>query len=227
MFELAEGFSTVAEDFKSILISGKTITVFGVGREIDAHTSDRFFVVEKGATLVLEGVSLVNGHTLSTCTRQCGGGAIYVNGGALTTIGCTFTENFAEAGGGAILVDANGTLMATKCTFDKNAANGEGALGVFDGGSLALIDCTFSGNTASNGCGGAIGVDVQGQATLSSCSFLKPGDAIGNGQNDVWRSDGTVKFVCPAGTTGTSVTMTSTVLPVDQLPPSKQIVHCK
>jgi hypothetical protein len=73
---------------------------------------------------------------------------------------------------------------------------------------------------------------VAGSATLAGCSFTVP-QSKGEGPNDVViGGGGKLTFACPPGTTGTPVTMTpkagtyTDLLPSD-LPPSKEIVHCR
>ncbi|HRF95653.1 MAG TPA: hypothetical protein PLZ51_10675, partial [Aggregatilineales bacterium] len=77
-----------------------TITNDSDGEVIFDETGDdnRFFFVEDGASLALDGFTLQNGNSVDD-----GGGAIYNDeGGTLTIHNSTFMGNSADSYGGAI-----------------------------------------------------------------------------------------------------------------------------
>ena len=106
-----------------------------------------------------------------------GGGAIYRNGGSLTVIDCSFTNNHApspgqDIAGGAIYGFGGGDTTIVGSTFTNNAASDGGAVGSLNG-DLTVINSTFSGNAATGtggnpgdgGCGGALYMDGTHEAT--------------------------------------------------------------
>jgi hypothetical protein len=78
--------------------------------------------------------------------------------------------------------------------------------------------------------GGALFVNGNSVVHITGCEFLQP-TTTGKGRNDIARYTekvprGIVRFDCPTNTTGEPVIMKPDELPVTQLPPQQQIVHC-
>src|SRR5690606_9237479 len=109
-----------------------------------------------------------------------GGGAIYRDGGSLTVIDCTFTDNRAPAtgqdiAGGAIYGFGGGDIVIAGSVFTGNQASNGGAVGSLNG-DLTVINSTFvdnhatgtEGNPGNGGCGGAIYQDGADEVT-SAC----------------------------------------------------------
>ncbi len=86
--------------------------------------------------------------TFSNNSSSGNGGAIY-NEGSLTIDLSTFSNNSA-AGGGAIW-NENGTVNITNSTFSVNHGNGSGGGVSNHQGTATIINSTFSGNTDPNG----------------------------------------------------------------------------
>jgi predicted outer membrane repeat protein len=154
--------------------------------------------------------------------------------------GCiTLQSKTAPPGGlGGALFIASGSANVTGCAFTNNTAPGDG-----DGGAIAIsgddmatiADSAFTNSAA--GLGGAI-YNV-GVALITNCTFTASLDSAANGfnavTNDGCSASANATFACPQGTTGSSVSMAGTcggdqcdcTWPVLQLPPTKQVVHCK
>jgi Immunoglobulin I-set domain/Immunoglobulin domain len=87
------------------------------------------------------------------------GGAIW-NGGRLTLIACTLSNNTATAGnGGAGGAGGSSSDSLGLAGNGGNGGPGGGAYGgaIYNGGNLILLNCTLSGNSSAGGSGGAGG----------------------------------------------------------------------
>src|SRR5581483_9375161 len=130
------------------------LTIDGGGKiTISGNNSSRIFVVNGGATLTLDNLTLVKGFA------NADGGAIWSSGFLLIT-NCIFSNNQTSAAwsGGAIF--AQGETHLINSQFFNNKAGNGGALMLFHGGAAATITgSTFHDNTTTNttnGWGGAI-----------------------------------------------------------------------
>jgi len=133
------------------------------GIRLDGGYASRIFNVGGGATVVLNSLTLTNGHS----DANDWGGAIY-NRGALTVSNCTLAGNFIDGGGSGGAIENVGTLTLSGCTF---AGNGAGYAGAMRNESTCLAqNCTFYGN-AVPGNGGAIDNVFGGTLTLLHCTF--------------------------------------------------------
>jgi predicted outer membrane repeat protein len=195
----------IGPDFKQISVPpGTSVHVIGEGGNValDAAQKDRFFDAPVNSTLVLTGLVLKNGQV-------------------------------GDGGGGALSIE--GTVKLIDCSFISNSVTGYNAGGAIivrngDTGELSATNCIFSENTCT-AWGGAICTQSSKTVTLTGCNFTKSSQT-GDCQNDVEvdHREGSplasVTFSCPEGYTGAPVKMPSGTLHTDQLPPSKQIVHC-
>ncbi len=88
------------------------------------------------------------------------GGAVRVDGGTATLLGCEFLGNSASYGGG---LSAGGITTAVNCTFSGNTVH-EGGGAVTAGNGTTLINCTVVGNSCdwfdAGGIDGGAGVRV-------------------------------------------------------------------
>jgi parallel beta-helix repeat protein len=119
-----------------------------------------------GASAVLSGFTLTNGHTRTSgdWNKELHGGGAWCEGSGIIS-NCTLTGNSAsESGGGAAWSTLN------NCTLTGNSAqwSGGGAAGSI------LNNCTLTGNSAYSRGGGAA------DATLNQCT-LTGNSAIGSG----------------------------------------------
>lgn len=144
---------------------------------LDGENLRQLFIVDNGASLILEDIVLVNGeagqggcisvNTTGSLTtrgitfRGCrdtsnaiGGGAVY-NLGTFIATNTIFESNRAEEEGGAIF--NRGHFTATRVTFEANSAGDDsGAIENDSDGIVYIIDSVFIGNMAAGG-GGAVG----------------------------------------------------------------------
>lgn len=123
-----------------------------------------------GAIYVENGAVVLDTCFLLTNTGERGG-AIYVNSGSLTIDSASINENSATVNGGAIFVDNTSVVDIKRANFGtaafpNTAANG-GAIYV-DGGTLDLSNTIFLNNTASSN-GGAL--NVRSEANITGCAF--------------------------------------------------------
>src|ERR1700733_15258318 len=99
--------------------SGQTVTV-------DGANLYGIFVVNSGATLDLNNLTIAHGTNLNIPGVVNGIGAIF-NTGALAISNCTFSGNSANANsGGGIYNYLGGSLSVSNSTFSGNSAHGDG-----------------------------------------------------------------------------------------------------
>ena len=167
------------------LDGGGLITLSGSG-------TVQLFVVNAGATLDLDSLTIANGQSgpgggggvhnegrlivaNTTFTRNTAaegdGGAIW-NIGTVGVTDSTFSANGAadgDNGGGAIYNE--GTLTVTGSAFSGNGTNSQGGGAIYNDGSLTATRSTFSHNTARDGDGGAISNEAARLVTVNNCTF--------------------------------------------------------
>src|SRR5271170_6223643 len=192
------------------IVSGETLTITGPttspGIAISGGNAVQLMVVNAGATLNLQFLTMEDGSATLGSTFGPAGGAIY-NNGTLTVTNSTLSGNqvtnvsgFGSGIGGAIY--NNGTLTVTDSTFSGNQATGgsQGSLGfggaIFNAGTGTVTDSTFSGNQATVG-GGAIenssGTLTVTNSTLSGNSAASLlGGGIENGVGGTVTLKGTI-----------------------------------
>jgi predicted outer membrane repeat protein len=144
-----------------VVNGGITVTIRGLGAAetvVQAHeTLDeapaRVFLVEAGATVILEKMTIRHGKP---SIETDGGGGI-MNYGTLTLRSCTVTESTASGGGG---VCNSGVLTVVNSTIANNVAYEKAPRGLecgcgggikSGGGRLVLINSTISGNRTGSG----------------------------------------------------------------------------
>lgn len=165
-------------------IAGPGAGVISVRR--NSTDAFRIFTVTNNTTsgpvVAISGLTLSNGHALSTNFPQnCGGGILNANSN-LTVDRCVITGNsdagFPATGGG--IFNYQGTLTITNSTISDNTGFSGGGIGNYrdtsGNATLTLVGCTFSGNSIGAGTGGALqnNATVPGAnatANLTSCTF--------------------------------------------------------
>ena len=168
----------------------------------DPNNHHRAFtiVTEAGEETCLEGFKIINGYIFGA-----NGGAILNTGdGAFRITNCVFEDNEAvddpdalpptiEGFGGAIYNENVPAGAIIKCTFEGNKAEKSGAVGNINKDQpcnhLNIVNCEFIGNR-SHTHGGALGGDVDHNATITNCRFVgnlswRSGGAIGIGHDTV------------------------------------------
>ncbi|MGD0525157.1 MAG: choice-of-anchor Q domain-containing protein, partial [Polyangiaceae bacterium] len=120
--------------------------------------------------LTVQNLAFTDGFTSdvpNTSSTAEGGAAIFEDGGSLTVIGCTFTNNQCassgeDVSGGAINGQGVGTLIVESSVFTGNSGSNGGAVGTQDE-TVTISNCTFAGNSAT-GTGGNPGNGGDGGA---------------------------------------------------------------
>lgn len=170
----------------------------GVSATISGGNAVRLFYVAPGVTFCATNLTLANGSCLVTSGMPgtpADAGAIYNDGGAVTLVACTLTNNSAQsliygglARGGAIFNNA-GTVSLCQSAISNNAAiaggqNGNGVLAKTDiglggaiyntNGSVTIAGCNVSGNFCEGMCNynyGITGLAMGGAAFQASGSL--------------------------------------------------------
>jgi predicted outer membrane repeat protein len=195
------GAITLTNDGGGPIILSKNLTIDGSGQAvtISGGHSVQVFVVNAGASVGLNSITIADGHatngggidnegaltvTNSTLTgnsaASVGGGICdcNYNGGTLTITNSTFSHNTAQLDGGGIDNNYHNTLTITDSTFNGNSAAYQGgAINAF--GTTTITSTTFSGNTATTYGGGAI--YFEGALTVSDSTFSDNSAAYGGG----------------------------------------------
>jgi hypothetical protein len=190
---------------EAAIVVSKDVTIRGLGMDdtvVQAHETlkeapDRVFLVEKGVTVILQGLTIQHGRPSDPEGR--GGGVM--NFGTLTLINCRVTENIANGGGGICNSGAL-TLIDSAVSYNTAAEVKPPGIGCGGGGgiksggeSLRLINSTVNNNQAGigdRGWGGGVHVGCNCTAvftntTISSNSAVVDGGAV--------RVRGTLKLV--------------------------------
>ncbi len=139
--------------------------------------------------LTVQNLTFTDGYTtdvLNTKLTTEGGAAIFEDGGSLTVIDCTFTNNQCattgeDVSGGAINGQGVGTLIVEGSTFTGNVGSNGGAIGTQDE-NVTVVNSTFAGNKAT-GTGGNPGNGGDGGAMSydgEKVSWTMCGDTFSN-----------------------------------------------
>ena len=120
--------------------------------------------------LTVQNLTFTDGYTTdvpNTSSTSQGGAAIFEDGGSLTVIGCTFTDNHCassgqDVSGGAINGQGIGTLTVESSVFTGNSGSNGGAIGTQDE-NVTVSNSTLVGNSAT-GTGGNPGNGGDGGA---------------------------------------------------------------
>jgi len=151
------------------IMNSGSITINGAGQEqtiLDGNDTNRVFDVTVAEDLVINNLTIANGHAPDGPLSNSDGGAIRNKAGNLTMNNCTVRDNRAgddsptHSGGhgGALTVEANYTVL-NNCTFANNRAGHDtaGARGGYGGavyiqnGFVTMESCTFTSNRAGDG----------------------------------------------------------------------------
>ncbi|DAA95199.1 TPA: hypothetical protein CPT80_08360, partial [Candidatus Gastranaerophilales bacterium HUM_9] len=138
---------TLSEDLKTTangVLNINGIITNGNYSVIDLDDRGGFYLTS-GTTLKLTNVTLQNGNS-SDSLRQGNGGAVYNNGGIITSISGSFVGNYAPAFGGAI--NNKGTIGDITANFEGDYAKGYGGA-VYNEGKIGDITGNFENNYSS------------------------------------------------------------------------------
>jgi len=139
--------------------------------------------------LTVQNLTFTDGYTTdvpNTTSTSEGGAAIFEDGGSLSVIDCTFTNNQCatsgeDVSGGAINGQGVGTLVVEGSTFTGNVGSNGGAIGTQDE-DVTVVNSTFDGNKAT-GTGGNPGNGGDGGAMSydgTLVSWTMCGDTFSN-----------------------------------------------
>ncbi|MGD0073656.1 MAG: choice-of-anchor Q domain-containing protein, partial [Candidatus Binataceae bacterium] len=183
------GFDSITFSVSGTIYLGSTLSIAnaspgslsidGSGQNITIDGADTYqvLVVNPGATLNVNDLTIANGYADCSLTYPDGGG-IYnyfgSPGGTLNVTNSTFSGNSACDFGGGIA--SSGTLTVTNSTFSGNSAV-DGGGGIATNGTATVTNSTFSGNSAPSGAGG--GIWNEGTATVTN-SILANSTSGGN-----------------------------------------------
>ncbi|MDX2077133.1 MAG: hypothetical protein SFZ02_11925 [bacterium] len=209
----------------TILNDGAGITINANSNAVtfDGGGTTRFFTVNGGASLTLDGLTLQNGglfpgsggaiqnngtlsitnSTLSGNSVASFGGAIY-NDGTLTITGSTLSGNSAGTSGGAIYTSVGNTITISTSDFTNNSADYGGAI-LNNLNIITISDSTFTNNSVTID-GGAIyngsGAVTITNSTVSGNSATQEGGAIYNDNGTVTITGSTVSGNSATGNGG-------------------------
>jgi hypothetical protein len=144
------------------LLVEKNITVSGPGPDnlaVNGNTKSRVFHIAKGQTVVISGLTIINGNV--PVGDADGGGGIYNDHGTLTVNSCTMSGNSGPNGGaicndgvfGSASLHVDNSILANNSSFQGGGIFSNG----YSGSVTSLIyNSTLSGNSTQSGDGGGI-----------------------------------------------------------------------
>jgi CSLREA domain-containing protein len=148
--------------------AGASTTIF------DANDVDRAFEIHAQARAVISDMSITGGFSAKP------GGGIRVAGGSLTLAAAAVGDNVTarDAGGGGIWNGDGGRLSVVRSTIsDNEGASGGGILN--DGASMSMLNSTVSGNVATGASGGGGVLNANGASALVRYSTVADNEADG------------------------------------------------
>ena len=161
-------------------ITGNVTLVGGPGTTIrrdQAAGAFRILNVSAGATLVVAGISILNGST-------AGLGSGVLNGGTLVLRQTTLSGNTA-GNGGAVSNAAGATATISRSLFTANNTTGVGGAGVINFGVMTVFASAFRLNTAPIN-GGAVNTQPGGTTRIIQSTISRNTSAgLGGGISDL------------------------------------------
>lgn len=227
----------------STLIIDRNATINGPGIKamtISGHNDVRVFFVDSGVHFTIIRLTIADGRIKGNSGKSAEmgenggdglGGGLYNNGGTVTIVDSTFSDNSAVGGKGGFgrsvrsggtggdglgagLFNNKGTVTIVNSTFSGNSAVGGGGGGpggeggkasggaLFSTGLLFLVNSTLSGNSAEGGSGGdAAGANYMPDNIPGNGGHAW-GGAIYSTINDAWLSNCTLTGNKASGGTG-------------------------
>jgi len=181
---------------ESLALSGKNLTIFGVGSQATIVTTNftaRVATLGSGVTAQ----TVLSDLTIRQGLAGDGGGMILTGGASPVLRRCRLVENWAyrsegSTWGGAILVGSGSQLLIEDCVFYQNLADyfccnvpGQGhggAISASSGSTIRVVRTEFVQNYAQGfegGWGGAIHVASNATAVIEDCRFEANGGSGG------------------------------------------------
>jgi len=153
-----------------VISSDITLDAAGHSITISGSNAVRVLTVNPGVHLTLRNMTIANGNSATF------GGGIYNNGGIVTVINCTFSNNIAvgannggDAYGGAICNDNGGALIVNGSTFVNNSITGGTGSTGSQGGGLSAPGA--QGGMGGYALGGALCNLNGGTVAITNCTF--------------------------------------------------------
>ena len=156
------------------IVIDKNITIQGInasnptvirGADPPASATDRIFLLNNNLSVTFQDVHITGGR------NNPGGGAIRGDGGQLTIINSTFSDNESQLSGGAISFP-RGDLIIENGTFYSNTTSGVG--GAVAGGligSVSIENSSFTNNRSTAQQGGALHIGRFATASITNTTF--------------------------------------------------------
>ena len=144
---------------------------------LDGQDQTRIFYVPSGVTLDLSNITLTGGSGDGTVNPDWGG-AIQIDGGAVTITNSLLTANSVDDNddGGAIYVKADGELTVIESTLSNNVAGRGGAI-FAEGATATVIDSVIDGNYADDEGGG---IFARNTVTISGTTISNNATGVAN-----------------------------------------------
>ncbi|MGO9601836.1 MAG: choice-of-anchor Q domain-containing protein [Candidatus Binataceae bacterium] len=207
--------------------SSGSLMIDGGGQTIAGAGAYQVFVVDSGATLTLNNLTIATGSAASgggvynrgtlkvtnstfSDNGATNGGAIY-NRGTLIVANSTFSGNSAFSYGGAIAND--GTLNVTSSTFSSNSASVDGG-GIYNRATATVSNSILANENTGGNCSGAItygtncgyNISDDGTCAFGTTSTVANGDAIGDNVDPLLATAGLNNNGGPTETIGLQAT---------------------
>lgn len=190
---LAASVSEIRFTCDGVIVLSSSLTVQrdtvidGNGHSIvmSGNSSSRLFHVLPGVRLSLRNLSLNDGFSTN-------GGAIFNDGGTLSLLNCTFSNNVVR--GQTPLHGTNG-ISPGQNGSDGSPGVAAGGGAIFNTGILRASNCVFLANAAFGGNGGDGGAGVDGQSFIDArgrCVFGTPGGNGGHGGSGAGADGGAI-----------------------------------
>ena len=201
---------------QDVRISGLTIT----GGRVSNNGGGGIFATSAVRTLTLDGDTISGNQVLLGATNVGGGGAVYVDGGALMVTGSTITNNSvsftggSSSSGGGGLYDNGGDVTVSGSdvshnTVDQPSSSGDdGGGGIYSNGGAVEVDAStvldnsshITSDTGGDDGGGGIHSEGGGvtlsSSTVNGNSFTLGSSTGGdNGGGGVYEAGGDVTVV--------------------------------
>ncbi|MEZ5944590.1 MAG: hypothetical protein R3C18_24650 [Planctomycetaceae bacterium] len=179
-------------------VSGNSSFIFINGGEVTNNTAAREgggLWNQAGSTMFVRSGALVSGNTASGNAADDGGGGIFNNGGTLTVLGATVSNNTATgaAGSGGGIFSTAGQVRVDQSTVSGNTAVRAGGGVEIVTGIFSSVGTDFTGNNALGsmtvpGNGGAM--HVTGLATVTLTGGTVSGNTAALEGGGLWNSTG-------------------------------------
>jgi predicted outer membrane repeat protein len=184
----------------ALQVTGHEVSIEGIGGRdvavLDGAGEHRVLVVEQGADVTLNALTLSNGYAHTSAAHGGYGGAALVTGATLELANVTVQDSFASERGGGVASRAGADLVLHDSVFINNTSDYGGAVALDDNSSSAAWTwerCSFEGNHADDH-GGAIYIHEDVNVVLAMTDLEVNDNTAGvDGGGILWGGDGTLE----------------------------------